>query len=139
MNLFRFPALFRIFFILSFIVVAGFAFDEWRKDAERMTQKLRIIVLAVAGLFLGFVVYALFQKGLNMMDFFKNHLFVASEKSLIFQHILFQGTIQLVFLGLFLLLLTKWRLKKYALAAILFIATLDMILATRLNGPYTIN
>ena len=30
MNLFRFPALFRIFFILSFIIVAGFAFDEWR-------------------------------------------------------------------------------------------------------------
>jgi hypothetical protein len=138
MNLFRFPALFRIFFILSFIAVAGFAFDEWQKDAERMTQKLRIITLAVACLFLGFVVYALFQKNLNMMDFLKNHLFVASEKSLIIQHILFQGTIQLVFLGLFLLLLTKWRLKKYALAAILFIATLDMILATRLNGPYTI-
>jgi len=138
MNLFRFPALFRIFFILSFIIVAGFAFDEWRKGSLNLAGRLRIIKLAVAGLLLGFVVYALFQKGLNMMYFIKYQLLIFSEKSLIIQHILFQGTVQLIFLTFFFILLTKWQFKKYALAGLIFIAGADMIIATRLNGPYTL-
>jgi hypothetical protein len=138
MNLFRFPALFRVFFILSFIIVAGYAFDEWRKGSPNLTGRLRITTLVVAGLLLGFIVYALFQKGLNVMDFIKNQLLIFSEKSLIVQHILFQGTIQLIFLTFFFLLLTKWQFKKYALAAIIFIAGTDMIIATQLNGPYTL-
>jgi hypothetical protein len=138
MNLFRFPALFRVFFILSFIIVAGYAFDEWRKGSLNLTGRLRITTLVVAGLLLGFIVYALFQKGLNVMDFIKNQLLIFSEKSLIVQHILFQGTIQLIFLTFFFLLLTKWQFKKYALAAIIFIAGTDMIIATQLNGPYTL-
>jgi len=44
----------------------------------------------------------------------------------------------LIFLTFLFLLFTKWRFKKYALAAIIFIAGTDMILATRLNGPYTV-
>jgi hypothetical protein len=138
MNLFRFPALFRVFFLLSFIIVAGFAFDEWRKGSPNLTGRLRITTLAVAGLLLGLTGYALFQKNLDMVDFIKNQLLIASEKSLIVQHILFQGTIQLIFMTFFFLLLTKWKFKKYALAAVLFIAGVDMIIATRLNGPYTI-
>ena len=138
MNLFRFPALFRIFFILSFIIVAGFAFDEWRKGPQNFSVKLRISILAVSGLLLGLVIYALFQKDLDMMYFIKNQLLIFSEKSLVVQHILFQGLIQLILLTFFCLLIAKWQFKKYALAAIIFIAGTDMIIATRLNGPYTL-
>lgn len=138
MNLFRFPAIFRVFFILSFIVVAGFAFDEWRKGALHLSNKIRIITLAMTGLLLGLVVFALMHKGLNMMDFIKNQLFVSSDKSLILQHILFQATIQLIFLILFFLFLSWRKNKIYAIAAILMITGLDMIIATQLNGPYTI-
>jgi hypothetical protein len=138
MNLFRFPALFRIFFILSFIIVAAYAFDEWRNGGLNLVKKLRITTLMMAGLLLGFVVYALFRKDLNILYFIKNQLLISSEKSLIVQHILFQGLIQLIFLGLFFLLITKWQFKKYALAAIILIAAIDMVIATRLNAPYTI-
>ena len=65
MNLFRFPALFRIFFILSFIIVAGFAFDEWRKGTTQMAKRLTVTALGMAGLILAFVVYALIQEGLE--------------------------------------------------------------------------
>jgi hypothetical protein len=138
MNLFRFPALFRIFLILSFIVVAGYAFDEWRKEPAALARKLQASLLAVAAVVLGFVIFSLSRGSLNMIDFIKNQLFIFSEKSEIIQHIFFQGIIQLVFLALIFLLITKWRLKKYALAALLFIAATDLIVATRLNGAYTV-
>jgi hypothetical protein len=138
MSLFRFPALFRIFFILSFIIVAGFAFDGWRKEPQRITRKLWITTLGVAAVLVAFVVYAVFQKGLNMNDFIRNQLLVASEKSSIVQHILFQGIVQLIFLALFVFLITKWQAKKHALTLLLLIIALDMIIATLLNGPYTV-
>jgi hypothetical protein len=137
MNLFRFPALFRIYFILSFIIVAGFAFEEWRKEAPGLANKLMITAFAVAGLLLVFFVSAFSRTALNMIDFIKNELFVSSEKSTIVQHILFQGTIQLGFITILILLLTKWQLKKYVFKSILLISALDMIIATQLNGPYT--
>lgn len=138
MNLFRFPGLFRIFFILSFIIVAGFAFDEWRKEAPGLANKLMITAFIMAGLLLVFFISAFSRTALNMMDFIKNELTVSSENSTIVQHILFQGTIQLAFIIIFIMVLTKWQLKKYAFTAILLISALDMIIATRLNGPYTI-
>jgi len=138
MNLFRFPALFRIFVILSFIIVAGHAFDEWRNGVPVLPGRLRISTLIVAGVMLGYIAYSLFQGELNMMYFIKNQLLIFSEKSKIVQHILFQGIIQMIFLTFFFLLFTKWKIKKYALTAILLIAATDMIVATRLNGPYTL-
>jgi len=138
MNLFRFPALFRIYFILSFIIVAGHAFDEWRKGELNLTGRLRVSMVVVVGVLLGFLVYSLFQGELNMMYFIKHQLFIFSEKSRIVQHIFFQGIIQLIFLTFLFLLFTKWQYKKYALAAIIFIAGADMIMVARLNGPYTV-
>jgi hypothetical protein len=94
--------------------------------------------MTIAAALLGFVVYSLLRGELNMIYFIKNQLFIFSDKSLIVQHIFFQGIIQLIFLAFFFLLIIKWRVKKYALAALLFIAGTDMILATRLNSPYTV-
>jgi hypothetical protein len=138
MNLFRFPALFRIFFILSFIIVAGYAFDEWRKGSSKLAGRLRISTLMIAAVLVGFILYTLFRGELNMAYFIKHQLFIASGESRIVQHILFQAVFQLIFLAFFFILFTKLQFKKYALAAILLIAGTDMILATRLNGPYTV-
>lgn len=138
MNMFRFPALFRVFFILSFIVVAGYAFDEWMKNPGFIALKLRISIFLVIALVIGFMIYSIFQGELHMIDFIKNQLLYFSESSTIAQHVIFQGTIQLILLTLILLLITKWRLKKYALAGLLLITGADMMLATRWNSPYTV-
>lgn len=138
MNLFRFPALFRIFFILSFIVVAGYAFDEWRGGNIKMNRNVIISVLVIGSLVLVFLVYTIYRGELNMKYFIVNELFIFSDKTTIIQHIFFQALIQLILLAIFFLLFTKWQFKKFALAAIMLIAGADMILASRLNGPYTV-
>jgi hypothetical protein len=138
MNMFRFPALFRVFFILSFVIVAGYAFNEWRNGELKISGKLWKSTLTIAALILGFVVYSLLQGELNLKQFITHELRIASDKSRVVQHILFQGVIQLILLLFIFLLLTKWKMKKYTLAAVIFIAGLDLVIATRLNGPYTV-
>jgi len=138
MNLFRFPALFRVFFILSFLIVAGFAFDEWRKGEVKMDRKLLISVLGIGSLILGFVIYAVYRGNLDMKYFIGNQLFINSDKTTIVQHIFFQGMIHLVLLVFIILIITKWKMKEYALAGLLFIAVADVTFASRLNGAYTV-
>jgi len=138
MNLFRFPALFRVFFILSFLVVAGYAFDQWITDRARLNKKLLVSAVTVAAIILAFITAAIAKGELNMKYFIGNQLFIFSEKTSIRQHIFFQGMIQLIFLFFFILLITKWKSGKYMLAALLFLAAADMTLASRLNGAYTV-
>ena len=138
MNLFRFPALFRVFVILSFIIVAGFAFDQWRKEGKAISRQLTasIAILFLAALV--FVIITLTKGNLDFGYFLKNQLFIFADSSRIIQHILFQAIIQLILLVLIFLLVTKWRTAKYGLAGLILLASLDLVLATRLNGPYTV-
>jgi hypothetical protein len=138
MNLFRFPALFRVFIILSLVIVAGFAFDEWRKDENILNRKLRISLLSIAFLITGFIIYALSKGNLDFNYFIHNQVLIAADKSRIVQHIVFQGIIQLVILVFVFLLFTRWKSRKNALAGILMLVSMDLMLATRLNGPYTV-
>jgi hypothetical protein len=138
MNLFRFPALFRVFFILSFIIVGGYAFNEWRSGKIMINRKAIISVLGIGGLVLGFLVYAVFKGDLNMKYFIFHQLFIFTDKTTITQHIFFQGLIQLVFLAFIILVMTLWKQKKHAMAGLLLIACLDLVLAARLNGAYTV-
>ena len=138
MNLFRFPALFRIFFILSFIVVGGYAYNEWRTNKMMLNLNLIIPVMIIGSLILGFVIFSIYRGNLDMKDFISTQLFIFSDKTSITQHIFFQGLIQLILLVFFLLLMTRWKMKKYALAGMLFIAAVDMTIAARLNGAYTV-
>jgi hypothetical protein len=138
MNLFRFPALFRVFFILSFVIVAGCAFDEWRKGEIKMDRKLLASVLGIGSLLLGYVIFSVYRGDLNLKYFIGNQLFINSDKTTIIQHIFFQGMIQLVFIIFIIFLITKWKTRRYALAALLTIAAIDVALAARLNGAYTV-
>jgi len=136
MNLFRFPALFRVFVILSFVIVGGFAFNEWRNEKPGMNSKLLVALMIVFLIILSFVGYSLSCGNLEMSYFIKNQIFIFSEKSRMVQHILFQGIIQIVLL--FFLFFIFWKKKKHAMVAVLLIAGLDIVIASRLNGPYTV-
>jgi hypothetical protein len=137
MDQFRFPALFRIYAILSFIIVAGYGFEKLKIEDLSLKRKLLIAVGVVALSLFGFMIYSITRKDLNFSDFLKHDLFIFSEKSRISQHILFQGAIQLLLLGSFFFILKKKEMR-CGLAAILLIVSVDMIVATRLNGPYTL-
>jgi hypothetical protein len=138
MNLFRFPALFRLFFILSFIVVSGFAFNNWLKDGGIYSRRIKISLISVSLIITAFMAYALVHGNLDFADFLQNQLFIFSEESRIVQHILFQGLLQLIILIIFFLLITKWRNAKYMLAGFIILCGIDMVMASRLNGPYTL-
>lgn len=67
-------ALFRVFFILSFISIAGYAFNEWRKESGAMAGKLRIALFAVAIVIAGFIVFTLVRGNLDFANFIRNQL-----------------------------------------------------------------
>lgn len=138
MDYFRFPALFRVFFILSFIIVAGHAFNEWREGRAAVRRRLVMIIIALGTAISGFVIYAIVQGNLDMVNFIGKELKVFSETSRIPQHIFFHGIVQLILLGLALYVILKWGALRKPLLLLLLIAAADMIIATRLNGPYTI-
>ncbi len=138
MNLFRFPALFRVFFILSFIIIAGYAFNEWRKDSGAMAGKLRVSIFSVAIVLAGFIVFAIVRGNLDFAYFIRNQLLISSEKTSIVQHIFFQGIIQVLVLLIFFLLATRWKNTKYALAGLILLAGMELIAASRLNSPYSV-
>jgi len=144
MDQFRFPALFRIYAILSFIIIAGHGFEvlkieDLRLKIEDLSFRRLLMgsMAAVAVTIIVFMAYSLTRRDLNFGEFLKHELFIFSEKSRISQHILFQGIIQLLLLGLFCILIIKKRMK-YAVPGILILVCVDMIAATRLNGPYSV-
>jgi hypothetical protein len=138
MNYFRFPALFRVFFIVSFLIVAGHALNQWREGMPGMAKKMRLIIIGMMVVVSGFIVYALVRGNLNLAGFVKNELLIFSKESRIVQHIFVQGIFQLILLSLLLLVILRWSRMKNALVLILLILSVDLILATRLNGPYTV-
>lgn len=138
MNYFRFPALFRVFLILGFLVTAGYAFNEWISGNPKLAGRMKIAAGVAGILLLFFIVRALMEGVGDMGEFLRGELFRFSEKSTIAQHTLFQGLIQLTLLSFFAWVVFLRKKKNYVTAAVLGILCLDMALAFRLNGPYTV-
>ncbi len=138
MNLFRFPALFRIFAILCFIIVSGYAFDKWISEGFKLSKNLISSTIFLMLLILAGFIWAVSHKNLDFTGFIKSELFIFSDKSTISQHILFQGIIQLIFLGLLLYLLMRWKKTGSIILVVLGITFIDLVFATRLNSPYTV-
>jgi len=137
MDQFRFPSLFRIFVILSFIIVAGYGFEKLKTENFRLRKELVVSIGIVSIVILGLIIFSFTRKDMNFWQFIKDDLFIFSEKSRISQHIIFQGIIQIILLGLFIVLL-RWKKKKHLVAGILFLVSIDLVIATHLNGPYTL-
>ncbi|MFO7614341.1 MAG: YfhO family protein [Bacteroidales bacterium] len=137
MNFFRFPALFRVFFIVSFIITAGFAFNEWINGSSKMIWRLRTAMVIVMGVVAGLVIYRLFTGTPGMMDFIRGELFIFSERSTIAQHMLFQGLIQLIILLVFAWVIIAWKRLRHGMIILLALVSFDLALAAGLNGPYT--
>jgi hypothetical protein len=84
------------------------------------------------------VIFSLSSGGLKFREFLREDLFIFSEKSTIVQHILFQGILQLIIAGLFVLIILRRGRMRHPVAVLLTLVCLDLILASRLNGPYTV-
>ncbi len=138
MNFFRFPALFRVFVIICFVIVAGYSFEHWREHPEKTGRIILRVSAVISVLIAGFVIFALSWKELHFFDFLRNDLFIFSEKSTIPQHLLFQGTIQLLLLAIFIYGMIKLKAWKSKLILFFSILSVDLVLANGLNAPYTV-
>jgi hypothetical protein len=138
MDQFRFPSAFRVYIILSFLIVAGFGFERWMENRSLIDGRVRWILLAMGAIIAGFALVQVFREKLDLMNFIIYERPIYSFKSTVAQHIFFQALIQLIMLAVFFILFLKMKMSRWLPAALLVILCLDMAMATRLNGPYTV-
>ncbi len=138
MNVFRFPSVFRLFFIIAGILTGVYYLQESFNRKVWTKKTLSIGAMIMSGFFLILFIIARSKGQLSLLSFIKNNLFIASEESTYWQNVAFQSIIQLLFLGIFLFVLWKFNDRKKILAAIILLTITDLVIATQLNAPYTI-
>ena len=138
MNVFRFPSVFRLFFIIAGILIGVYYLQESFNRKVWTKKSLSIGAMIMSGFFLMLFIIARSKGQLSLLSFIKNNLFIASEESTYWQNVAFQSIIQLLFLGVFLFVLWKFNDRKKILAAIILLTITDLVIATQLNAPYTV-
>lgn len=138
MNFFRFPSLFRLFTIMFFIILSGFALNIFLNNSENIFRHIKIIALILFLSILSMLVYVVFKWHPELLSFISKQLFTYSKTSHIHQHIFFQGIIQLILLSVFIILIIQIKTKKYLIIYILLLSSFDMFLSSQLNSAYTV-
>jgi len=138
MNLFRFPSIFRYYVILCFLILAAYAMDKYLDGDKKLRKIIHSIAWSLAGLLAVFVIWQPIANHPDLIDFLGKRIFRSSNSSTLSQHIFFQGILQLLFIGGFILvLIKKTDLKKQFLLFSILLIT-DGFLNEQLNAPYTV-
>lgn len=134
MDLFRFPSLFRLFFLIGTVLIASGAFHVLTATGRVYVGRVRAVVLALLVVTATVVGYALYRNGgagncrelfVNMSEFI--------HKAVFRQLIIVQGMVQLVFLVVFLFLLWWQQGRYFTSRVVLVLAVADMVTATQFN------
>jgi hypothetical protein len=136
-NLFRFPALLRIFSIFTFIIIGADALNQYLANPNPTLLKWIFGLLLAILLTVGLVSSSFQIPNLYNSTQWKS-LFHYSMESDILQQLYFQLFIQIIALGLFFLILRLKQDTKWKSAALLLLVFVDLGLATQLNAPYTV-
>lgn len=140
----RVNAEFRIFTILSFVIVAVIALDQFqhaeplvRKRLDHIMKGIGIVVIAITiwGLTYIFTTENSFFYSLNenfRHEPLRDYLKAAIKQFTIYDSFLIQGSIQLI-----LLILIYSALKRRNFKSLFLITAFDIVLATLMNMPYT--
>jgi len=138
MNLFRFPSMFRLFFILFFLLSAGNSIQQIFVTKKKVPISVFIVSLV---LILGMGSYILVLKNqgyLDIKNFISHDLFVFSLKSTFHQHFVFHAAIQIILLFSFLAILFKFKATRTSLLLICALVSMEMFVSTQLTAPYTV-
>ena len=135
-NLFRHPAIFRVYALFLLIIASGFSLQYYLKDPNKFKHISLLLKLGMI-FFLLIVVIAAIRTNFELMSDYFIALINHKERSPLnlSGHILIQGSIQLIFLTVALLLAKKGKLN---IKQIIYLVFLDLFLATQLNAPSTI-
>lgn len=138
MNLFRFPALFRVFFILFFILSAGNTIQHIFIEKQKVPRSVFVVSLILLLGMGAFIVFFRSQGFLNIKDFIAHELFIFSINSTFQQHFVFHAAIQIGILLAFLFTLYKFKTTKLSLILICVLVSSEMIISTQLTASYTV-
>ncbi len=141
MNLFRYPALFRIFTIICFLILFGWSLQEYRKKPDQSINWMKFravgftLLIALVALF----IYAIQKTDLIVPDGFSAEAIVTFlNKSSNSEMILIQAPIQIILLSV--LLFKSYYRKGMSFLKLAFILILvDLFLSVQLNTFLTIN
>jgi hypothetical protein len=139
MNMFRFPSIFRLFFLVGFITLAAGAFGKVLAERERYLPRIKVITALLLALFLGILAWQRYKNNF----YFDHYLFLHDinkfiEQSQHYQHIVLQSAIQIVVLLAFLLLASLRKGRYFTAPAILLLCMADLFMAAQLNARRTV-
>ncbi len=137
LNLFRFPSLFRLFAILSLIIISAWSFKVFVKDNLKPQRAFWIILTLFGVSFLSLIFVSRYSNYIDLKSFILQNSFRYSNESTFSQHLVFQSAIQLIVLIGFAIVIC-WKKIKLKVAFIFLIIMFDLLAATWLNTPYSI-
>jgi len=138
MNVFRFPSVFRLFFIIAGILTGVYWLKNYIETENTKQKPLFIGIISMIVLFIILIITARSKGFLAMSDFVKTSLFTVNEQSTYWQNAAFQSVVQIGFLGLFIFIILKIKDSKKIVGSIIILTLTEMIVATQLNAPYTV-
>lgn len=138
MNTFRFPALFRLFFIFFFILIAGNSLQSIFIEKKKIPTSAYLIIALFIAIMIGFIFVFRSQGYLNIKNIVLNQLFTYSPNATFKQFFAVQALVQIVVLSLAAFLLYKYKASSKTLTLLAVLIVFEMTLSTQLNAPYTV-
>ncbi|MDP4797771.1 MAG: YfhO family protein [Crocinitomicaceae bacterium] len=138
MNIFRFPSVFRLFFIIAALLTAlVFLKKQFESNEWKVKQLIYLSGISMI-LFIVLVMIARTNGYLDLGSFFSAYLFHDNEKLSFWQAIAFHSLFQIAILSLFLLVLWKVKERSKIMLSLLVLTGIDLIISTQLNAPATV-
>jgi len=135
MNVFRFPSVFRGFFILS-AILTGLNFLS-NNPAFISSKKFRRTILVSIFIFISLLIIARSQGYLSISTFLKNDLFTSHGTTTIWQHTAITAIFQILLLTAFYFLIRKLNEVKQV-SALILVLLFDLMFTIQLVGPHTV-
>ncbi len=138
MNVFRFPSVFRLFFILAAILTGIYSLHQYLTKTERKNWHFYLLIAVSFATFLILLFVARSHGYLGLQTYYKNNLFKEAISSTFWQNLAVNSLFQLSLLVL--LVLTFWRIKNTAkfIATVIFLLIMDLVVSVQLVAPYTV-
>ena len=138
LNLFRFPAVFRLSFIFGAVIVAALAANRFVFEKKQFPPALKI--LFIVSLIISAISLVLIRANnyLSLRQFISTDLFHFSLTSTLHQHLAIDLILLIIMLGLSVFLIIKNSKTIAVFRIILVFSSLQMIFSVRTNAPYTV-
>jgi len=138
MNIFRFPSVFRLFFILGAILTGIYSLNHYLTKSERKNWHFHLLLGTAVITFTALIFLARSHGYLGLQSYCKNNIFKEAITSTFWQNLAISCLLQIALLTL--LTLAFWRVKNSAkfIYALIFLLILDLIVSVQLVAPYTI-